>query len=79
MKRDKELMKGILERVRDGESLDIDGYSEEQAHYHTSLLLDDGLMTGKREKKRMGESVPRITHLLLTTSGHDHLEQADLE
>ena len=80
MKRDMELIRNILlllENETSGwapDSIEIDGYTNEQIGYHTVLLIEAGLVVGE-ESEEMG-SEPSGFIQRLTWAGHEFLDSA---
>lgn len=81
MKRDMNLIREImiaLEAESSGSAPDpveIDGYTDEQINYHTLLLIEAGLVVGK--KLRTSESdIPYAFPSRITWKGHEFLDEA---
>lgn len=82
MKRDMDLIRKIILAVEDlptasalHQSLQLDGYSEEQVGYHSYLIVDAGLAVGL-DDGALHHSGPmwQIDHL--TSAGHDFADAA---
>jgi len=77
MKRDKELMREILARYRDGDLEDtIQGHEDASVRYHKGLLIEAGLAKGLIAKDYTRPTDVPVSVVLtgVTESGHDFLE-----
>ncbi|WP_447971379.1 DUF2513 domain-containing protein [Nitrospira sp. M1] len=83
MKRDMELVRKILldvESLRSSETESyytpkLDGYSEEEIHYHCALMEEAGLLDVKH-RNIMGTKFPLCYPKRLTWYGHEFLDAA---
>lgn len=81
MKRDEDLIRGLLLRVEGREgppyNFKIEGYSQDQVNYHLALLVDAGYLEGN--VLRTGNPDPGSTNVMnvhveqMTMRGHDLL------
>jgi DNA-binding transcriptional ArsR family regulator len=83
MKRDMDLIRKILRKVRDHEDpygLDgipeIDGYSEKEISYHIGILNDAGLITAN-PLGEMGVEFENYFSINLTWQGQDFIDAAE--
>lgn len=75
MKRDMELIRGLLLQVEGEEEPDLSKWTEEQQVYHMALLIEADLVHGATAEGSMGETV--AAHAIrLTWDGHEFLEAA---
>lgn len=78
MKRDMDLVRGILLAIEANESgrapqkLSVDGYTDEQIGYHVLIMMEAGVVVG-RESKEIGRP-PNARATRLTWEGHDFLD-----
>ncbi|URD53492.1 DUF2513 domain-containing protein [Chroococcidiopsis sp. CCNUC1] len=81
MKRDMELVKKILIEIESQESgyaptnMLIEGYAQEQIHYHSYLMIQAGLIEGIR-CTNLSSTSPQAIPRSLTSAGHDFLDAA---
>ena len=78
MRRDRELQIKLLRQVRD--HIDDPVFQEtpkEQLAYNAGLLIDEGLVDGRKVKGNQGQCVGAAL-ISLTPAGHDFLEAIDL-
>jgi hypothetical protein len=77
MKRDRELQIKILRQVRDRIEYPVfQETPQEQLAYNAGLLIDEGLVDGKKAKGNQGQVVGTAL-ISLTPAGHDFLEAID--
>jgi hypothetical protein len=81
MKRDMDLVRGILLAIEENESgfaprqITIDGYSSEQIGYHVHIMIQGGLLKGA-EVTHMHSASPESIASTMTWAGHDFIESA---
>ena len=77
MRRDRELQIKLLRQVRDGNADPVfQETPKEQLAYNAGLLIDEGLVEGKKLKGNQGQCVDAKL-IALTPAGHDFLEAID--
>lgn len=77
MRRDRELQIKMLRQVRDGiDDPAIEETPQEQRAYNAGLLIDEGLVEGRKVKGTHGQCIG-AAFIALTPAGHDFLEEID--
>lgn len=77
MRRDRQLQIKLLRQVRDGiDDPVFQKTPEEQLAYNAGLLIDEGLVDGKKVRGNQGQCVAAAL-IALTPAGHDFLEGID--
>jgi hypothetical protein len=77
MKRDKNLIRLLLQQVRDGgEPEGLAQYSEPAAGFHAALLVDEGFVDGSSVRDETGQYIG-ASMFNLTSKGYDLLDESE--